>query len=354
MTGEIDPREVDLLKDIEDGGCSAKLPAKELEQIVARIPFLKSHDLLVGNDRSDDAMVIRLDDRQALIQTTDFFPPICSDPYDFGQIAAANALSDIYAMGGRAITALNLVMFPWEKYGKEVLSAILQGGGEKVMEAGAVLGGGHTIKDSQIKYGLAVTGLAPLESIITNGAAKPGELLILTKPLGTALAMTAHKIGMADTKTYGEAINSMKLLNNRAGEIMVKQGIKAATDITGFGLCGHALEMARASNVKLKIESDKLPLIEGVYELVRKGCIPGATFRNIQFTEDKISFGNDIDYNLKMIALDAQTSGGLLMSVERERAQEVLDELKESGYEKSQIIGEVLPKSNSELPVAII
>ncbi len=354
MLGETEIKKVDLLQDIEDGGCSAKLPAKDLERIIGNIPILESPALLVGNNNSDDAMVMRLDDHTALIQTTDFFPPICSDPYDFGQIAAANALSDIYAMGGTAITALNLVMYPWEKYGEEVLAAILMGGAEKVMEAGAVLGGGHTIEDRTIKYGLAVTGRAPMESIVTNSEADPGDLLIITKPLGTALAMTGHKIGMASPETYEQAINSMKLLSKDAGEIMVRNKIKSATDITGFGLCGHASEMARGSNVTLEIESTELPLIEGACELIESGCIPGATFRNLKFSEDKIEFSKTLDYSLKMITLDAQTSGGLLMSVGKEKSQKILEELMEAGYEHSRIIGEVLPQKKNQHPVRIL
>jgi len=344
----------DLLKDVEHGGCSAKLPAGKLKEIVSRIPVLESENLMVGSNTSDDAMVMKMNSDTAIIQTTDFFPPVCSDPYDFGQVAAANALSDIYAMGGTPISALNLVMFPSAKYSEEVLLQILKGGAEKVIEAGAVLGGGHTIDDPQIKYGLAVTGTAHPDSIVTNTNAEHGDVLILTKGLGTAVIVAGRKIDMASDKVYNEALASMKQLNSGACEIMKKYNVKAATDITGFSLCGHACELAEGSGVRLSINLLHLPMFDGVYDLINSGCIPTATFRNLKFMEEKIEFPEHMDYNLKMLAFDAQTSGGLLMSVKQDQAENILSELIDCGYEKSTIIGEVTARKDRESPLKLI
>ncbi|MBN1499014.1 MAG: selenide, water dikinase SelD [Spirochaetes bacterium] len=345
------PHEIDLLSLVESGGCSAKLPAGKLKEIVSRIPVLESENLLVGTETGDDALVYKINETTALIQTTDFFPPVCSDPYDFGQVAAANALSDIFAMGGEAVTALNIVMFPSAKMEISILEQILKGGAEKVIEAGAVLAGGHTIDDAVPKYGLAVTGIIHPDKIITNCCAEPGDLIILTKALGTAVIIAGKKINETDDYTYNTAVSSMKQLNRNGSLLMQKYDVKCATDVTGFSLCGHLLEMAEGSDVSIEIDSSSLPLLPGVYDLLGMGCIPGASFRNLKHVEKKISFHKDLDYNIKMAALDAQTSGGLLICIKPESAISLLNDLKNAGYNSSSVIGKVNKKNENSLPL---
>lgn len=333
-------KQFDLLTTIEYGGCSAKLPAKELDKALAGLPKTTHPDLLVDTETHDDAGVFKINEEIALIQTTDFFPPVCSDPYEFGQIAAANALSDVYAMGGEVLTALNLVCFP-ANIPLEVLKEILRGGIDKVKESGGVIAGGHTIVDDTPKYGLAVTGKVHPDNIITNAAAQPGDVLILTKPIGAGTIMAGHRIGEVDEKRYQVVLESMKQLNKNGAELMQQFGVKCATDITGFGLAGHALKMAMGSNVTIEIETKKVSLFEGAYDLIELGCIPGACFRNLEYVEDHCVFDQSLDYNLKMLMFDAQTSGGLLICCREERAMEMIHKLKQAGYNKSAVIGAV-------------
>ena len=345
----------DLLTTVEYGGCSAKLPPKMLEAILKDMQFDRPAELLVGAETSDDAAVWKIDENTAIIHTTDFFPPICSDPYEFGQIAAANALSDIFAMGGKALTALNLVMFPSTKIDISVLKEILKGGADKVKESGAVLCGGHSIDDHPPKYGLAVTGIVHPDKIIRNCSAKAGDVLILTKPLGTGAIVAGQRMGLTSQEDYQASLDTMKQLNRSGAEIMQKYNVKCATDITGFGLIGHALEMAKGSGVSIQIDASKVPRLSGVYELIDAGCIPGASFRNLKFVEEHVEFASDLDYNLKMLMLDPQTSGGLLISCAKDISEDILEDLSYSGYHKSSIVGHVLEKnSNSKLLRAIM
>lgn len=343
----------DLLTTVEQGGCSAKLPAQLLEGILKDIPFIDSENLLVGNKTRDDALVWKLSNEIAIIQSTDFFPPICSDPYEFGQITAANALSDIFAMGGKAITALNLVMFPSARIDISVLKEILKGGADKTIEAGAVLAGGHTIDDYPPKYGLSVTGIVHPEKIITNSKAKAGDILILTKPLGTGVITAGKKIKEVSKTDYQAALNEMKLLNKNAAEIMQKYNILCATDITGFSLLGHGLEIAEASKTTLIINASDVPLLNRAYDLIDMGCIPGAAFRNQSYVDEKVSFHSKLDYNLKMLLLDAQTSGGLLMSCNKNIENKVVADLKKSGYSNTAVIGNVIEKQEKSMYVRI-
>jgi len=331
----------DLLKLVDQGGCSAKLPAAELEKALAGLPKISHPNLLVDIETHDDGGVYKISDDYALIQTTDFFPPVCSDPYDFGQVAAANALSDIYAMGGQALTAINIVLFP-EKESLEILKEILLGGQDKVREAEAVMMGGHTITDDIPKYGLAVTGWVHPERIITNNAAKPGDMLILTKAIGTGIIISAWKNGLIDETLYRQAVDSMKLLNKRGAVLMQKYGVRCATDVTGFGLAGHATKMAKGSKVSLHFDTAKIPVFDQVIDLIEMGVIPGASFRNKEFAEADCSFVESLDYNHKILLFDAQTSGGLLMCVDPSKANHIISELKDSGYTHSAIIGEVV------------
>jgi selenide, water dikinase len=331
----------DLLNMVEYGGCSSKISPKQLEEILKYLPLPEDPNILVDIDTHDDAGVYRVSDELALVFTTDFFPPVCSDPYEFGQIAAANAISDIYAMGGDPVLALNIMMFPSAKLPMEVYSDILKGGFDKAAEAGVRIIGGHTIDDSPPKYGLAVIGYVNPDRIITNAGARPGDNLILTKPLGTGIIMAGQRLGMADEKDITEAIRLMKLLNNTGAAVMKKYKIRGATDITGFGLAGHALKMARASKVSLNINMKEIPLIGETYSLVDEGCIPGASFRNLDFAEKDIDFAYGMDYNLKMIAFDAQTSGGLLICTLPGDTQKILDELKGAGLTETAVIGNI-------------
>jgi selenide,water dikinase len=305
------------------------------------LPLPSDPNILVDIDTHDDAGVYRINNDLALVLTTDFFPPVCSDPYEFGQIAAANSISDVYAMGGDPVLALNIMMFPAKDLPMEAYADILKGGFDKATEAGVRIIGGHTIDDSPPKYGLAVVGFIHPDKITTNAGAKSGDILILTKPIGTGIIMAGHRLGMAKVADIEEAKRQMKLLNKSGADVMKKHNLRGATDITGFGLAGHALKMARASKVSVKIDMKKVPLIGDVYRLVDDGCIPGASFRNLEYTENDASFASDLDYNLKMIAFDAQTSGGLLMSVSPEKAESVLIELHSVGLTSSAIIGEV-------------
>ncbi len=337
---QTDFKNYDLLKLVDQGGCSSKLPAAELEKALADLPEIKDDNLLVDISTHDDAGVYRISDDLALVQTTDFFPPVCSDAYDFGQIAAANALSDIYAMGGEMLTALNMVLFP-ANIPMEILKEILRGGQDKVAEAGGVIIGGHTIEDDIPKYGLAVTGKIHPGHIITNIGAKPGDVLILTKPLGTGAIISGKKIDLTGDDTYRKAVETMKLLNDVGAKIMNRYGTRCATDITGFGLIGHAMKMAKGSGVSIRLDAAAIPVIGNVIELIDMGCIPGAAFRNLEFTQNECAFEPSVDYNHKMLLLDAQTSGGLLICAPPEKADQMVEDLKNTKYPETAIVGEV-------------
>jgi selenide,water dikinase len=332
---------IDLLKMVEYGGCSAKIPPKQLEEILKYLPLPQDPNILVDIDTHDDAGVYKINDDLALVLTTDFFPPVCSDPYEFGQIAAANSISDVYAMGGDPVLALNIMMFPASKLPMEVYAEIMKGGFDKASEAGVRIIGGHTIDDITPKYGLAVVGYIHPEKIITNSGARPGDYLIMTKPIGTGIIMAGQRLGLTSEDDVSEAIGLMKQLNKSGADVMKKYSIKGATDITGFGLAGHAIKMAKASSVTITFNMKKVPLIGNAYSLVEDGCIPGASFRNLDFVEEYLHSAPDIDYNLKMIAFDAQTSGGLLMSVHSQMAEAVLKDLHTAGLTSASIIGVV-------------
>lgn len=342
--------DMDLLNLVDQGGCSAKLSATELNKALADLPKIANENLLVDIDTHDDAGVYKIRDDYALVQTTDFFPPVCSGAYDYGQIAAANALSDVYAMGGQVLTALNILMFPSD-LPMSILKDILKGGQEKVVEAGGLIVGGHTITNEIPVYGLAVTGWVHPERIITNDNAQAGDVLILTKPLGSGVIISAKKNNAVDEDTYQAAITNMKQLNKAAADIMTENGVKCATDITGFGLLGHALKMAIGSKVSIRIQSQNVPAIINAMDLIETGFIPGAAFRNLEFVEEQCSFNPNLSYNLKMLLADAQTSGGILMAVKPEKAETILISLKDAGYNYSAIVGEVFNKT--EKPIVV-
>ena len=309
-------------------------------QVLHRQPRSVHPDLLVGTEHLDDGGVFRLDERTALVQTLDFFPPLVDDPYSFGQIAAANSLSDIYAMGARPLTAMNIVGFPDQDLPSELLVKILRGGAERVAEAGAVILGGHSVRDAEIKYGLSVTGRIDPQRIVTNGGAKPGDLLVLTKPIGSGVLTSAAMAGHIQETDLAEAVAVMIHLNRSGCEAMIEVGVHAATDITGFGLLGHAFEVAQASGATLNIEAAAVPLLQHTLELAGKGIVTRMHKDTLAHLGDQLSIG-DVDPVLVNVLADAQTSGGLLVCVPQERADALLAAVKGRNAPCAAVIGEV-------------
>jgi selenide,water dikinase len=303
------------------------------------LPLEKDPNLLVGRETSDDAGVYRLSAELALVQTVDFITPVVNDPYDFGRIAAANALSDVYAMGGRPLTAMNIVCFPVKDMDKEVLREILRGGLSKVHEAGAALVGGHSVEDPEIKYGLSVTGVVHPDRVLTNAGAKPGDAFILTKPLGTGILATAIKAGLASDEVQRQAIEAMAMLNKKAAEIMGSYSVNSCTDITGFGLLGHALEIATASKVAITLYAERVPLLPEVLDFVQMGLLPAGSFANRNFCAGRIRQVRSIDPMLLDILADAQTSGGLLISLSEKSALDLTNDLRAHGVPCAAVIG---------------
>ena len=309
------------------------------------LPRETDPNLIVGLETSEDAGVYRLSDEMALIQTLDFFTPIVNDPYDFGRIAAANALSDVYAMGGRPLIAMNIVCFPIGTMDKEILKEILRGGLEKIHEAGAVLAGGHSVDDVELKYGLSVTGLVSPDKVWTNGGAQPGDALILTKPLGTGILATAIKAGLISPEAEKQVIEVMATLNNKAAEVMSTYSVHACTDITGFGLLGHALEMARASEVTISIEVHKIPVLSEVLDHAGMGLVPAGSYANKNFCAGHVREVGNIDPMYLDIIADAQTSGGLLIALASNEVEQALLDLKVAGIQEVVLIGHVVDRS---------
>lgn len=332
---------VQLTKLAPNCGCAAKVGPGTLAGVLGNLPKFHDPDLLVGTDTSDDAAVYRVSDDLALIQTLDFFTPVADDPYDFGQIAAANALSDVYAMGGTPKTALNIVAFP-KNMDVEILGEILRGGADKVMEAGAVLAGGHTIQDDTPKYGLSVTGFVDPKRFWKNFGAQAGDKLILTKPLGAGIVNTAIKADLASDVTRDAVLASMKRLNRDACEVFQKFEIHACTDVTGFGLGGHATEMAVASDKTIVIDTECLPVLPGVEEYASMGLIPGGAYRNREFA-GKYGVKSDAVLWREDLVFDPQTSGGLLAAVRKEDVKEIMKQLEAAGLQAG-VIGEVVGK----------
>lgn len=339
----------DLLTTVETGGCSAKIPPRQLEELLRDLPLPADPRILVDISTHDDAGVYKINDETALVITTDFFPPMVSEGYEFGQIAATNSISDVYAMGGTPLVALNIMMFPSSRIPMEVYRDILRGGNDKAGEAGVSIIGGHTIDDYPPKYGLAVVGTVHPDRIITNAGVKEGDDLVLTKPLGTGIILAGYRLKMTADNHLEGAVRTMKLLNASGSSLMQKHGVRGATDITGFGLAGHALKMARASGVTITINLKAVPLLEGTCSLADQGCIPGAAFRNLDYTERDMRITEGIDYNLKMIAHDAQTSGGLLIAVPPEKSGILLRELQQAGHREAAIIGQAGKKQEASL-----
>ena len=320
-------------------GCAAKLGAAELQRVMERVTPATDERVLVGYGSSDDAGVYLLSDETALVSTVDFFTPIVDDPFDFGRIAATNALSDVYAMGGRPLFALNIVAFP-EDLELDILAQILEGGASVARAAGVAVIGGHTIKDAEPKYGMAVTGIVDPKRIVTNARARPGDALVLTKPLGTGVLTTALKRGAIAPRDLDEAVRAMTALNDTAAQAMLAAQAHAATDVTGFGLLGHGGGMARASGVRFVVDWSAVPFMDRVLELIDEGVVPGGTRHNAQTHATFTEFANSVPEAVRVGLSDAQTSGGLLISIARERLPMLVGELQKRGT-LAAVIGDV-------------
>lgn len=322
------------------GGCTAKLGPGVLKKVLEKLPKTYDPNLLSGFDHNEDAAVYRLRADLAIVQTLDFFPPMVEDPYTFGQIAAANALSDIYAMGGEVKTALNIVCFP-EHMDLNILGAILQGGNDKVTEAGGVLAGGHSIQDSDIKYGLSVTGTIHPDRILSNCGCKPGDVLLLTKPLGTGILCTAARLKAVSSEQFQSAVKSMTTLNKYAAEVLASCRVHACTDVTGFGLIGHLLEMLGEENCA-DLYADQLPILPGAKDCAEEFYLTAGGQRNRNHGQNRVAFLTS-DFSLEEILYDPQTSGGLLVSLPEEDALRILPSLEGLDL-KGNIIGTVIQR----------
>jgi selenide,water dikinase len=315
-------------------GCACKLPLASLEQLMTALgrDFQPATgDLLVGAAEGDDAAVLRLDDQRALVFTTDFFTPIVNDARDWGRIAAANALSDVYAMGGRPLISLNLTAWPGERLPIELLAEVLRGGAEVAAAAGCLVVGGHTIDDPEPKYGMAVVGLAHPERLLTVDRARPGDLLVLTKPLGTGVVATALKQGAADAETVAIAVEAMTTLNAAASEAAVAGGVRAVTDITGFGLLGHLHRMANASQVSAEVYAASVPFLPGAADLADRGFVSGGTRKNTTYLADVVEIEPEVPPTAAILLHDAQTSGGMLLAIPPDQVDGLLDALQGRG-----------------------
>lgn len=319
--------------------------------VVSHLPEYPNERVLAGPKTFADAGIYKLNEELALVETLDFFTPVVNNPYDYGQIAAANALSDVYAMGGKPLTAMNILCYPVKSLERDVLVEILKGGADKVNEAGATIVGGHTLQDSEIKYGLSVTGIAHPGRIVTNGGARPGDLLVLTKPLGTGTVISAIKSNKALEEHIVLITQSMVTLNRVASETMLEVGVNACTDITGFGLMGHGYEVAEASKVTLAFFAERIPVFDGCERYVKMGLIPGVSKLSKIYLQDKIRIDPRVREEHKDIVFDAQTSGGLLISVPKEKVEILCTNLKQRGVATASVIGEVHEKRDVSLIV---
>jgi len=311
--------------------------------------------LLVGISNKDDAAVYKLTEEIALVQTVDFFPPIVDDPFTFGEIAVANAVSDIYSMGATPLIGVNIVGFP-DDLPNTILTEILKGAASKATEANLLVVGGHTIKDKEPKFGMAVTGIIKPGKQITNLGAKAGDKIILTKPIGTGIATTAAQQGKSTEKEFNIAVNHMKTLNDKAAKAMVKIGVNACIDITGFGLIGHLLNLLKTSNVSAQLSSKNIPLLPGVFDMTQKGLVPGGTVNNFKSTNNQVVWTNLISNEIKLLLNDAQTSGGLLMCVDPTKSDILIEELTSKRISTASIIGEILspPQDDNDIRIHVI
>jgi selenide,water dikinase len=344
-----------LTQQVKAGGCASKLPPGLLAAVLAKLPRQTDANLLVGFETSDDAGIYRIAPNLALVQTVDFFTPLVDDPFTFGQIAATNALSDVYAMGGRPVTALSVVCFPQDG-DLNVLEAIMSGGIAKLGEAACVLVGGHSVRDQEIKFGYAVTGLIDPVRVLTNAGAHQGDDLILTKPIGTGVITTALKQGKAEPAWVAEAVRSMTTLNRRAAEVVAgAEGVHAMTDVTGFGLMGHARELALGSGMRIEIMVDQVPRMQGALDAIARGAIPAGLLANREFAEcvSADAPGARIADDVRALLYDPQTAGPLLISVAAAGSSTLLGSFHDAGVAAMKI-GSVLGPSNAGEPVILL
>jgi len=338
----VDIKEIKLTHFTHGLGCACKLRPQNLEKVLQSLPKITDPNVLVGTETADDAAVYRLKNGTVLVQTVDFFTPIVDDPYHFGAIAAANSLSDIYAMGGRPLFGLNIVGFPEKRLPLTVLEEILRGAQDKAAEAGISILGGHTVEDSEPKFGLAVTGVIESEKVYTNAGAMPGDALILTKPIGVGIISTAVKKGLVENEVKEKAISIMAELNRAGAEAMVEVGANACTDVTGFGLLGHLKEMTVGSQVNAEIFAEKVPIINEAYTLANANVVPGGTVSNLDYVKEVVEWDDRIPYVNRLLLCDAQTSGGLIIAIAPEKKQSLIDRLSEKGAREAAHIGNIL------------
>ncbi len=343
--------EVRLTEFVESAGCASKINQNDLKIALEGLPSLKDPRVLVGSDTCDDAGVFKLSDRVILVQSVDVFTPNVDDPYTFGQIAAANSVSDIYAMGATPLTALSVVAFPIEKLSHSVLNRMLRGGVEKMMEAGVSVIGGHSLKDNEIKFGFAVTGTVEQERMVTNDQARPGDALILTKPLGTGIISFANQLGKAFPFNLNAISLSMAALNKDASEVMVEMGVAAATDVTGFGLLGHLVEMVVQSGVTAEIYVEAIPVFDDVLEFIKKEYISGAVERNREYAALRVSRDPDVGADWETLLYDPQTSGGLLIAIADDKKSELVERLKRRGAKHAAVVGRVTEPSQGRIHI---
>ncbi|MFA7168212.1 MAG: selenide, water dikinase SelD [Sphaerochaetaceae bacterium] len=336
---------VKLTSMVKASGCAAKLDPQKLHDALSRLPEMRNDRLLEGFESSDDALVYQVEGDTVAIETVDFFPPMVDDPYTFGQVAAANALSDIYAMGAVPAVAMNLLCFP-SCLDISVMEQILRGGQDKVRESGAVIAGGHTISDAEPKYGLCVTAFANRNDVWSNKGAEIGDALVLTKPLGVGVIVTASKAEMIDSRYFDGAVQSMITLNKQARNAARSLSVHAATDVTGFSLLGHGMQMAQASGVSLRIQSRSIPFLPGALEAASYGLLPEGMYHNLDYVSPHVSFSSSLAQNVKDVLCDPQTSGGLLFSLPREDAEKLVASLPSAA-----IIGEIVPRGEKEIVI---
>lgn len=321
--------------------------------MLRRLPAINDPNLLVGISTGDDAAVYKMNEDLAIISTVDFFPPIVDDPFKFGEIAATNALSDVYAMGGKPVIALNIVGFPVD-LPHDILGEILSGGASKAEEAGVLIVGGHTVDDAEPKYGMSVTGVVHPGEQVTNAGAQPGDALVLTKPIGTGIITTAGKQERVSANTLDRAVAIMSELNRKASEAMMHVGVNSCVDITGFGLLGHLRLITQGSGVGAQVQVNAVPVIEGVEELLDLGIAPGGTHRNLESLEGVVDWHPELNEQTRILLADAQTSGGLLMSVAPEKLDTLLDALENAGVETRAVIGKIVERDGSGSAISVV
>ncbi len=343
------PEDVKLTDFVESAGCASKINQNDLKIALAGLPALEDPRVLVSSDTCDDAGIFQLSEDMALVQSVDVFTPNVDDPYTFGQIAAANSVSDVYAMGGTPLTALSVVGFPIEKLNHSIMNRMLRGGVEKMMEAGVVVIGGHSLKDNEIKFGFAVTGTVDPRSMVTNNRAKPGDVLVLTKPLGTGIISFANQLGKAFPFNMGAIGASMAALNRTASETMVEMGVTAATDVTGFGLLGHLAEMVVQSRVTAEVFIESVPVFDDVLEFITKEYISGAVERNREYAVTLVSKDEDVSSEWETVLYDPQTSGGLLIAIPEEKSDELVKRLQDRGVIHAVAVGKIAEESEGKI-----